>query len=99
MKIEDLDGLDPQKIATRLRLTREVIGMTQIAFAERAQLKPNAYTQYETAVNRPSIEAAAALVQTYQLTLDWIYLGDASNLPSRITDGIRAVLKARGSQP
>lgn len=95
MKIDDLEGLDAQKIAMRLRLTREVIGSTQVAFAERAGLRPNAYTQYETAINRPSLEAAAKLVHTYQLTLDWIYLGDPSNLPARIADGIKAILAVR----
>ena len=75
------------EIARRLRWTRTAIGLLrdgegipQGAFAEDAGLKVNAYNQYEQGRNRPSLDAALCLVSRYNITLDWIYLGDPSGL-------------------
>lgn len=95
MKIEDLEGRDLEKLAARLRLTREAFGLNQKAFAERAGLQGNTYTQYETAINKPSLDAACDIADAYGLTLDWIYRGDASALPMKLGDSLRALLKTR----
>jgi len=84
-------------IATRLRLIRQVAGLTQAEFAERASLARNSYNQYEKGKRRPSIDHAIALVETYDLTLDWIYLGDPSGLRYEDADAIKALQQARPS--
>lgn len=76
-------------IAERLKLTREALGMRQNAFAAAADLKPNAYNQYEKARGRPELDQAQALCDAHGLTLDWIYRGDASGLPAALVERIR----------
>lgn len=83
------------EIAQRLALVREVAGMNQVAFAQRAGIASNAWNNYERARKRISIDAAIALVATYQLTLDYIFLGDASNLPYKLATALEAVREAR----
>lgn len=78
-------------IAERLALVREVEGMTQADFSARAEINPNAWNNYERARKRISLEAAIKLCETYHLTLDYIYLGDASNLPYRLASALDAV--------
>lgn len=85
----------PEKIGERLTIVREVTGLNQVEFAERARIAPNAWNNYERARKRIGLEAAIALVATYQLTLDYIYLGDASNLPYKLAAAIQAVRAAR----
>lgn len=85
-----------EAIAERLRLVRDVVGMAQGEFAERAGIAANTYNQFERGRKRPSIENAIALCDTYNLTLDWIFRGDHTGLPFRMVDAIHAVRKARG---
>lgn len=84
-----------ERIAERLSLVREVNGLTQAEFARRAGIAANAWNNYERARKRISIEAAIRLVNTYDLTLDYIYLGDASNLPYRLAKALDAVREQR----
>ncbi len=58
--------------------------MSQVEFAERAGISQNAYNQYEHAKRRLSLEAAYALCDTYDLTLDWIYRGRTEGLPHQL---------------
>jgi transcriptional regulator with XRE-family HTH domain len=83
-------------IAERLRLTRRVTGLGQYEFAERAGIAGNTYNQYEQGKKRPTIENALHLVNTYKLTLDWIYAGDPSNLPYSLAKAIDALQNHRG---
>ncbi len=89
------DPASPAAIGRRLYATRRVLDLTQTDLAERAGISRTAYTQYEGGSKRPSIDVAIALVRTYRLTLDWIYLGDASNLPYAMA----AAIKALGEMP
>jgi transcriptional regulator with XRE-family HTH domain len=92
-KFEAVEGIEHDKVARRLVLTRAALGgLTQTEFARRAGLKGNAYNQYETATNRPSIEAADALCRTYNLTMDWIYRGDKSGLADRLSTALHALI-------
>lgn len=67
-------------IGRRLALTRHMLQMQQNDFCERAKIPPNTYNQYERGKKRPSIANAIKLCEAYDLTLDWIYLGDPSGL-------------------
>lgn len=85
------DGRSKAAIGQRLELTRRAIGMAQGEFAERAGISRNTYNQYEQGVNRPQLEAAFKLSDTYRLTLDWIYFGDPSGLRFDLAETIKAL--------
>lgn len=68
--------------------------ITQAAFAKKAGLSQNVLAQYESGMRLPSIAQAAALCETYELTLDYIYLGVVSELmPFKLLDTIRDLEK------
>ena len=83
--------------ARRLLLLRLAVAnlegrkITQTEFAERAGLKQSGYTHYENGLRLPSIDAAAALADTYDLSLDWLYLGQEFNMPFEIMQEIKRV--------
>ncbi len=83
-----------QAIADRLIATRTAMGLKPSEFADRADIRRNAYSQYENAKNRISLEAAYKLVDTYGLDLDWIYDGDMSRLPHDLANRIAKTLSA-----
>lgn len=87
-----------EEIAQRLALVREVEGLSQAEFAGRANINSNAWNNYERARKRISIDAAVRLSRTYNLTLDYIYLGDSSNLPYQLAAAIEAVRKQRNTR-
>ena len=73
-----------EHIATRLRHTREALGVNQTEFARRANLKQNRYNQYESGARPLSIDAAHKICDEYGVTLDWLYRGDRSMLPYQL---------------
>lgn len=81
-------------IGRRLYLTRKVLDLTQTQLAERAGISRSRYVQCEAGEVRPSIDAAIALVHTFRLTLDWIYLGDPSGLQYHLAAAIKALDEA-----
>ena len=93
MPTSNSDLRSKQAIGTRLELTRRALGLAQGEFAERAGLSRNAYNQYETGTNRPQLEAAFKLCDTYRLTLDWIYFGDPSGLRFDLAEAIKVLRK------
>lgn len=82
-------------IGRRLKMTREALGLSQAEFASRAGLSKNAYNMYEKGKQRPSIESAIALVETYRITLDWIYLGDNSALRHDMVETMKKMAALR----
>jgi transcriptional regulator with XRE-family HTH domain len=83
------------EIGKRLKLTRDAMGIQQNAFAAGAGIPANTYNQYETGKFRPQIDNAIKLCSTYNLTLDWIYLGDPGGLRYEVATAIRALQLAR----
>jgi transcriptional regulator with XRE-family HTH domain len=73
-----------EAIGERLRMTREALGFKQNEFAEKAGIPNNTYNQYEKGKKRPFLENAQKLVDTYGLSLDWIYDGKMGGLPHRL---------------
>jgi transcriptional regulator with XRE-family HTH domain len=82
-------------IGHRLLLTRQAVGLGQSEFCARAKIKPNTYNQYEKGRFRPTIDNAIALCETYNLTLDWIYRGNAAGLRYDMAEAIRALRTVR----
>jgi transcriptional regulator with XRE-family HTH domain len=89
------EGREKQAVAARLMLTRQVVGLSQGEFADRAGLAANTYNQYESAKNMPSLDSAHRLCDAYSLTLDWIYRGDPSGLRYEMADAIKALRQVR----
>jgi transcriptional regulator with XRE-family HTH domain len=81
-------------VAYRLRLTRKVLGGNQRDFAAKAGIGNSTYNQYETATTYPSWEEAMRLCDTYKLTLDWIFRGNASGLRREIENALEALHQA-----
>lgn len=90
------DGTHSQEaIAARLRATRRALAAeNQQEFGDRAGISQSNYSQYENGHKRPSVDAAIALCDTYNLTLDWIYRGDPSGLPYKLAAAIQAQTEA-----
>lgn len=68
-------------IARRLETTRNALGLSQAQLCRHAGIAANTYSQYESGNGRPSLDYAMRLCQTFGLTLDWIYFGNAAGLP------------------
>ena len=81
------DYLDPtnvQAIAKRLITIRNQYGPTQAAFCRLVEIAPNTWNQYEKGESRISLDFALRLSAKLQISLDWIYKGDAAGLPFQI---------------
>lgn len=63
--------------------------MTITEFARTADIPQNTYSQYESAVSRPTIANALRLCDTYELSLDWIYQGKAGELKTSLLEKIK----------
>lgn len=73
----------------RLRLSRLALRIAdQKAFGEGAGLQQSLYTRFESGRRLLTLSAALQLCNAYQLTLDWLYRGDASGLPYRLARAI-----------
>lgn len=89
---EDIGALS-RDVARRLTLTRQAFAMNQAEFAEAAGLSQPQYSQFETGKRLLSLKAALSLCHKYNITLDWLYLGDPSGLPYRLADTIKLLRK------
>lgn len=96
---EDSEGPSPKAIGRRLALTRQVLGLQQNEFAEKAGIAAPTYNEFEKGKTRPSIDKARLLRRTYHLTHDWIYEGDLSGLRYELADAIKALRATRTKHP
>ena len=72
---------NPDPVARRLTLTREILGLTEKEFAERAGVILSRYHLWETGKSPISLSSAMALTAAHGLTLDWLYRGKVQGLP------------------
>jgi transcriptional regulator with XRE-family HTH domain len=78
-RVKNTKSTDP--VARRLALTREILGLTQKEFAERAGVILSRYHLWETGRTPISMSSAIALCTAHDLTLDWLYRGKVRGLP------------------
>lgn len=71
---------NPDPVAGRLTLTREILGLTQKEFAEPAGLILTRYNLRETGKIPLPLSDAMALCAAHDLTLDWLYRGKVEGL-------------------
>lgn len=88
-------GVWHEDVTRRLVETREALGLDQQTFGLEAGLSQSRYNNYESGLpNRVvTIDAALLLCERYNVTLDWLYRGDPSGLPSRLWESIRSARK------
>lgn len=86
---------DPALIGKRLSLLENIEDMSQAALAKKAGIASNAWNNYVHGRKRIGIENAIRVVATYDLTLDYIYLGDSSNLPPHLQVAIASLMQQR----
>ncbi len=79
-----------EAVGERLRALRVSVTDNQSEFCRRVGIASNTWNQYEKAVSRPDLDRATQIVQTFGVTLDWIYLGDPSGLPHQLAVRIAA---------
>lgn len=82
-------------VGRRLLLTRQALGHAQNDFARKAGISPSRFNHYETGRHLPSLDAAQAICDAHDLTLDWIFRGDASGLRYSLVEAMRLMNKAR----
>jgi transcriptional regulator with XRE-family HTH domain len=75
------DPKDSDPVARRLALTREILGLTEKEFAERAGVLLGRYHRWESGSIPISLSNAMALCAAHGLTLDWLYRGKTLGLP------------------
>lgn len=79
-----------EAVRARLIALRMAIGPNQRQFAKRAGIGANTWSNFENEDRRISIEEAFKLVDTYGVSLDWIYEGRGAGLmPGPLLDKIR----------
>lgn len=76
-------------IAFRLRSTRLALELSQAELCRLTGIATNTWNQYEKGISRPELDKALILCEKLGITLDWIYRGDPSGLPLRITEKLR----------
>jgi len=76
-------------VARRLTSARLALGLDQQQFGTRAGLSQPQYNQFDKGKRLLTLAAAMKLCDAYNLTLDWLYRGDPSNLPYKLATSIR----------
>ncbi len=80
-----------QDVATRLRITRLALKLTQRRLCELTGLSTSAWNNAETGDSRIGVDSAILLCQATGITLDWIYRGSRVGLPTGISEAIAQV--------
>lgn len=75
------DAKQYEDIGKRLRLIRQHTGLTQNEFAEKHGFNRARYNHWETGLRRISLDCAYKIRETYDVTLDYLYLGREAGLP------------------
>lgn len=76
-----IEGKPYADIAERLRWHRDLLGLTQAAYAQRLGVKRAALNNWEGGDYRLSLDGALALSKKFELSLDFMYEGNADALP------------------
>ena len=77
---------DHNAIAARLRRLRQSADLSQAELCRKIDCAPNRWNQYEKGDRIITLEIADRLCDLFGVTLDWIYRGDQSGLPLRLSD-------------
>ncbi len=73
-------------IARRVEALMTSLGHNQTSFALLVGISQPALNNYLKGIRRPDIDVAIQMQLRTGVTLDWLYLGDRSGLPSRLLE-------------
>lgn len=79
-------GRSNTDIAMRLSVLMKALERNQAAFASLIDITQPALNNYLKGIRRPEIDVAINIQAKTGVTLDWLYLGDRSGLPSRLLE-------------
>lgn len=82
----------PEAIGDRLCMVRKAIGLTQEQFASSVGCPQGTFGQYEAGMRRPSVAVASRLYDRHRIGLNYLYLGDLSDLPYELSEAVRRQL-------
>lgn len=88
----EVPGTTPIAVGTRLRLARQVLGLSQQEFGRRAGIGKQAMNNIEKGRNFPTLPNLVALCEAHDVTLEWICAGFYKGLRHELVEGIRAEL-------
>jgi transcriptional regulator with XRE-family HTH domain len=89
-----VERISKSTVATRLRLLRQALKLSQIDFCRITRISPQARNNAETGDNLIGIANAVSLCHATGVTLDWIYRRERSNLPKSIAKKIVRATRA-----
>ncbi len=81
-------GRSNTDIAMRLTALMAALDRNQASFAALVGISQPALNNYLKGLRRPEIDVAINIHAKTGATLDWIYLGDRSGLPSRLMESL-----------
>ncbi len=73
--MDDFSAYSPVRVGTRLRAVREHFGISQSEFSARVGCTVGALSNWENGRQRPNPAMQKRIVDTFDLTLDWLMLG------------------------
>lgn len=79
------------RIGERMRLLREALGLIPAEISERLDIPPTYWSRFENGKRPLTDTLAAALVERYGVTLDFLLLGRWDKLPSDLADRMRSI--------
>jgi len=79
-------GKSNDDIAMRIGALMKALGHNQASFAALIGITQPALNNYLKAIRTPDLERAISISSKTGVTLDWLYLGDRSGLPSRMLE-------------
>lgn len=75
---------DPSLVANRLEWLRHYFGKSQKDFASTIGVLPSTYSNWLHGQHGLSLDGARKIKRLYQVSLDFLFFGDPSNLPDHI---------------
>lgn len=81
------------EIGGRIRVFRELLGMSSKEFAMEMGYNYTQYVNWEKGTRRITIESAAKLEERYGLSLDFIFLGKLHALPHSLANSLSEKLR------
>ncbi len=76
-------------IAARVRWHRSLTGLNQQAYATKVGIKRSQLSNWESGIQRISVDGALLLREMYGLSLDFIYAGNDDALPMTLRQAFR----------
>jgi transcriptional regulator with XRE-family HTH domain len=76
---------NPRDIGRRIEAIMKALGLSQAQFSRLTGVSQQALNNYLQGRQRPQLDQAVKICIRTGATLDWIYFGDPSGLPQKLT--------------